>query len=80
MLIDICLPKFDIYQGAVAPNCFKNHTNILDVLFIYLFIYLFFKLSDFPEIYSNFNNLPDSNTLIINKRNSNSFLKDTLRP
>ena len=46
----------------------------------YLFIYLFFKLSDFPEMYSNFNNLPDSNTLIINKRNSNSFLKDTLRP
>ena len=19
-----CLPKFDIYQGAVAPNCFKS--------------------------------------------------------
>ena len=37
----MCLPKFDIYQGAVAPDCFKNHTNTLDVLFIYLFIYLF---------------------------------------
>ena len=27
MLMDMCLPKFDIYQGTVAPNCFKNHTN-----------------------------------------------------
>ena len=35
----MCLPKFDIYQGAVAPDCFKNHTNTLDVLFIYSFIY-----------------------------------------
>ena len=23
----MCLPKFDIYQGTLAPNCFKNHTN-----------------------------------------------------
>ena len=35
----MCLPKFDIYQGAVAPDCLKNHTNTLDVLFIYSFIY-----------------------------------------
>ena len=21
------LPKFDIYQVTVAPNCFKSHTN-----------------------------------------------------
>ena len=21
MLTDMCLPKFNIYQGAVAPNC-----------------------------------------------------------
>ena len=27
-----CLPKFDIYQGTVAPNSFKRHTNS-DVLF-----------------------------------------------
>ena len=27
MLIDMCLPKFKICQGAVAPNCFKSHTN-----------------------------------------------------
>ena len=27
MLMDICLPKFDIYQGVVAPNCFRSHTN-----------------------------------------------------
>ena len=27
MLMDICLPKFDIYQGKVAPNCFKSYTN-----------------------------------------------------
>ena len=23
----ICLPKFDIYQGKVALNCFKSYTN-----------------------------------------------------
>ena len=27
MLMDMCFPKFDIYQGIVAPNCFKKHTN-----------------------------------------------------
>ena len=24
--MDMCLPKFDIYQGTVALNCFKSHT------------------------------------------------------
>ena len=28
MVMDMCLPKFDIYKGAVAPNCFKSHTNL----------------------------------------------------
>ena len=27
MLMDMCLPKFDIYQTTLAPNCFKSHTN-----------------------------------------------------
>ena len=27
MLVDICLSKFDIYQGTVASNSFKSHTN-----------------------------------------------------
>ena len=27
MLMDMCLPKFDIDQSTVAPNCFKSHTN-----------------------------------------------------
>ena len=27
MLIDQCLPKFDIHQGIVAPSWFKNHSN-----------------------------------------------------
>ena len=26
--MDMCLPKFDIYQGTVAPECFKSLTNI----------------------------------------------------
>ena len=26
-LMDMCLPKFDTYQGAVALNCFKSHVN-----------------------------------------------------
>ena len=25
--MDICLPKFDIYQGTVAPNCFRSRPN-----------------------------------------------------
>ena len=25
MLADICLPKFDIYQGTVVQNGFKSH-------------------------------------------------------
>ena len=27
MLMDMCLPKFDIYQGKIALNCLKSHTN-----------------------------------------------------
>ena len=27
MLMDMCLHKFEIYQGAVAPKSFKSHTN-----------------------------------------------------
>ena len=27
MLMDMCLPKCDIYQGTVAQNCFKSRTN-----------------------------------------------------
>ena len=27
MLIDMCLPKFDIYQSTVASNCFKSHVK-----------------------------------------------------
>ena len=25
--IDMCLPKFDIFQSKVAQNCFRSHTN-----------------------------------------------------
>ena len=25
--MDMCLHKFDNYQGRVAPNCFKSHTD-----------------------------------------------------
>ena len=27
MLMDMYLPKFDTYQGTVAPSCFKSHLN-----------------------------------------------------
>ena len=27
MLMDMCLPKFDIYKGTVAPNYFISYTN-----------------------------------------------------
>ena len=29
MLMDIRLPKFDIYQGTISPNCFKSYANSL---------------------------------------------------
>ena len=25
MLMGMCLLKFDIYPGTIAPNCFQNH-------------------------------------------------------
>ena len=25
--MDMSSPKFDIYKGTVAPNCFKKHLN-----------------------------------------------------
>ena len=28
MPMGMCLPKFDIYPGTVARNCFKNHANL----------------------------------------------------
>ena len=27
MLMDLYLPKFDIYQATVVPNCFNSHAN-----------------------------------------------------
>ena len=27
MMMDMCIPKFDIYQVTVAPVCFKSHTK-----------------------------------------------------
>ena len=27
MLMDMCLPMFNIYQGTVALNCFQSHRN-----------------------------------------------------
>ena len=27
MQLNICLPKFDIYQGKIATKCFKSRTN-----------------------------------------------------
>ena len=27
MLMDMCFPEFANYQGTVASNCFKSHTN-----------------------------------------------------
>ena len=29
MLMDMCLPNYDIYQGILAPDCFKSHINSL---------------------------------------------------
>ena len=29
MLMNMCFPKFGVYQTTVAPNCFKSYTNSL---------------------------------------------------
>ena len=29
MLMDIRLPRFDIYYGTISPNCFKSYANSL---------------------------------------------------
>ena len=44
MPIGMCLPKFDIYPGTVARNCFKNHAN-LDAL-------TFFQKKVLPVVWS----------------------------
>ena len=33
MLMDMCILKFDIYQGKVAPNCLKNDTFAILISF-----------------------------------------------
>ena len=33
MLMDMCILKFDIYQGKVAPNCLKN--DAFDILIFF---------------------------------------------
>ena len=37
----MCLPKLDIYQGTLALNCFKSHTNS------FFFVLFFFKKKEF---------------------------------
>ena len=29
--MDMCLLKFDISQGAIAPNCFKSHITLDEI-------------------------------------------------
>ena len=31
----MCSPNFDTYQVTVAPNCFKSHTQTLDLLLLF---------------------------------------------
>ena len=46
MMMDMCLPKFDIYKGAAAQNYFKSHTD-LDVLIRFLKIFCLFSVWNF---------------------------------
>ena len=32
MLVDMCLPKFDIYRSTVAPNCFNSLDAKVDII------------------------------------------------
>ena len=32
MLMDMCIPKFDIYQSAVTPNYFKSLKGKADIV------------------------------------------------
>ena len=44
MLIDMSLPKLDIYRGTIAPNCFNNQ-KALDAL-------IFFQKKVFSDVRS----------------------------
>ena len=44
MLIDMCLPKLDIYRGTIAPDCFNNQ-KALDAL-------IFFQKKVFSDVRS----------------------------
>ena len=35
MLMDMCLSKFDIYQGSGVTSYFKSHTNFDVLIFFY---------------------------------------------
>ena len=44
--MDMWLPKYDIYQGKVAANCFKSHTYSFFFLMFCLMSVLKFTLPD----------------------------------
>ena len=46
MLIDMYLPKFDIYQNTELPNSFKNHANSQTIDVLIYFRKNFFLMSD----------------------------------
>ena len=47
MLMDMCLPKFNIYQSAVAQNCFTSHAKSWCCDFFFFFSFLFFSKKSF---------------------------------
>ena len=52
MLMDMCWPKFYIYQGTLAPNCIKSHANSYVLIlksFVLCLVWNFLCLSFLPD-------------------------------
>ena len=62
MLMNMSLPKFDIYQGAEVINWFKSHTIswcrhffqeiVLPDIYIYIYIYIYIHIYIYIYIYT----------------------------
>ena len=65
----MCLPRFDIYQGKVVLNCFKNHTHSFDLL-------IFFKKKVLSDVRSHFHLVRRN---IVSKERSDWALKNYIQ-
>ena len=65
MLMDMCLPKFDIHQGTMAPNYFKSHTNYFKIFFRKNFFFLTDVWSEIHHLLALKNDLYSGLTVVL---------------